>query len=286
MDMNAKIYFDYNIYDGIAKGLFNLPEHFKENKLFVSVAHAEEYYNAKCNNIDVKNHQKLKKIENMMRKSSEIHGVLNPSKKGVFLKMESFKDPSKRIARYDTRNSIENTSVRKYNFRKIEYENLLDNNQELMYISNLDEKEIWEQTVVRDKLKNIKNRIDDHNMDIINNLIIDYGVQAYDLEKIYKLPYFEIVPNMYNDTRMSYVQLEFSLEVLGDILNEVGYCKDNKVEKVKSGVYDTEHSIYATYCDLFITNDKKLTKRLNAIYGYLGVGTRCISYNEFEKVFC
>ena len=128
-------------------------------------------------------------------------------------------------------------------------------------------------------------------------------MQAYDLEKIYKLPYFEIVPNMYNDTRMSYVQLEFSLEVLGDILNEVGYCKDNKVEKVKSGVYDTEHSIYATYCDLFITNDnfgiglenntalfitndKKLTKRLNAIYGYLGVGTRCISYNEFEKVFC
>ena len=32
-----------------------------------------------------------------------------------------------------------------------------------------------------------------------------------------------------------------------------------------------------------VTNDKKLRKRLNAIYDYLGIKTRCISYKEFEE---
>ena len=283
MKNNEKIYFDYNIYDGIVKGFFNLPDSFREDMLFVSVAHAEEYYNAKCNDVNGKNHQRLKRIETMMKKSSEFNGVLNPSREGVFLRREYFKETLKRVDRYDTRGSIESTSYVKHGFRKNEFEHLLDDNQNLMFISNLDEKEIWEQTEVCDKLENIENRIDYYNRNIVNALLPDYGMQAFELEKKYRLPHFDVTPDMCKSAKISFTQLEFLMEVLGDILNEVGYCKDNKVENVKSGAYDTEHSIYATYCDWFVTNDKKLRKRLNAIYDYLGIKTRCISYKEFEE---
>ena len=51
-----------------------------------------------------------------------------------------------------------------------------------------------------------------------------------------------------------------------------------------SASYDLQHVLTATYCDYFVTNDKKLQKRANALYTYTGANTKCISYEEFIKL--
>ncbi len=79
------------------------------------------------------------------------------------------------------------------------------------------------------------------------------------------------------------VQLQTTIEFLYEVLQECGYNSDKKNTAV-SGIYDTSHIIYATYCDFFVTNDTRLAKRVKAIYYYLGIGTKVVTFEEFSKL--
>ena len=54
--MNLKrVYFDYNIYDSLAKDRIHLPENYSQHfKSYVSVAHAEEFFTPKIETIQKK----------------------------------------------------------------------------------------------------------------------------------------------------------------------------------------------------------------------------------------
>ena len=68
------------------------------------------------------------------------------------------------------------------------------------------------------------------------------------------------------------------------MLNACGYNRDKDIRTANSGAYDTEHAIYATYCMYFVTEDEKLRKRLNAIYYFLGIPTKCVTFDEWCEI--
>jgi len=57
-----------------------------------------------------------------------------------------------------------------------------------------------------------------------------------------------------------------------------------KNSTVISGIYDTTHSIYGTYCNYFVSGDDRLRKRISAIYYYLGVSTKVIDFDNFLNI--
>lgn len=108
-----------------------------------------------------------------------------------------------------------------------------------------------------------------------NKFICDYDGLVYtDYEDEYK------------DLKNSpYQELERAIEVLMKTLLHFGYHSD-KLNHARSSTHDISHAHYATKCDMFVSNDKKLRSRVAATYHYLGVPTKVLSYDEFKKLLC
>ncbi len=61
------------------------------------------------------------------------------------------------------------------------------------------------------------------------------------------------------------------------------------IERVRNIILDwsitlEENGIYGTYCDYFVSSDDRLRKRISAIYYYLKVPTKVITFNEFLNI--
>lgn len=63
---------------------------------------------------------------------------------------------------------------------------------------------------------------------------------------------------------------------------EYGFYLEPK-QKAVSNLHDTTHCIYAAYSDFFITRDKKLKYKVEAIYKYLGVKTQVIFVDSSDN---
>lgn len=158
--------------------------------------------------------------------------------------------------------------------------------------SNLNEQQIWEMAEVKNELNKIQERLEADNITLKNDLyplmINEWGFTPLQAEKIIKKKQISsnisLLKNCFDTISNDFKLLEFSIEFLHEVLNKCGYNRD-KGSKVTSGIYDTTHSIYATYCDYFVTNDEKLKKRVKAIYHYLGVRTKVINFDEFTSMF-
>lgn len=55
-------------------------------------------------------------------------------------------------------------------------------------------------------------------------------------------------------------------------------------KKLRSSVHDVEHLIYATYSNIFVTNDRPLYHRSKAILTYITPNMRVMLPNEFQKI--
>lgn len=88
----------------------------------------------------------------------------------------------------------------------------------------------------------------------------------------------------YNDLKnRPYQELERAIEVLMKTLLHFGYHSD-KLNHARSSTHDISHAHYATKCDMFVSNDKRLRSRVAATYHYLGVPTKVLSYDEFKEM--
>lgn len=74
----------------------------------------------------------------------------------------------------------------------------------------------------------------------------------------------------------------------------LNYCNYHKDKQPLANITaDAKHCYYATCCDVFVTNDKKLKYKAEAIYHHLGICTKVITrndlvgyiHNELEKEF-
>lgn len=70
---------------------------------------------------------------------------------------------------------------------------------------------------------------------------------------------------------------------LFNLLDAVCYWKDKNGMEV-SRLYDASHAYNAQLCDYFVTNDKRLRYKTEAVYRFLGVNTLVITPNEFVNL--
>lgn len=282
--MNLKrVYFDYNIYDGLAKDRIHLPENYSQHfKIYVSVAHAEEFFNAADKNNSEENREHIEKLWNLLTHDLNNSGVLNPSLTRIIDKPEKFVDALQRVREYDTRQSIKQDAEKIHESQNTSVTSLLTQDKSSMDNSNLSSKDIWKRPEVIEAVGKCREVIDLRNREATTALMKDYGWYIADLiAKQSKLEPFELKQNIFKYERPNFYKLEFLMEFLQDVLNSCNYNRDKTIRTVNSGVYDTEHAIYASYCHYFVTNDAKLTKRLNAIYYFLGLETECLSFDQW-----
>ena len=74
----------------------------------------------------------------------------------------------------------------------------------------------------------------------------------------------------------------YVVELISDFLDVIQYHAmkfDNK--SIRARMFDIGHIIYASYCDYFITNDKKLIFKARSIYSNLKIDTKVCKPEEF-----
>lgn len=113
----------------------------------------------------------------------------------------------------------------------------------------------------------------------------------------YKIKDFQ---NIYSEN-ITYTNLHNAINSIFHIFNVLGYNSDKLTKKndmsvrypvfdkkyyrtIRSSIYDVNHVCYATKCNYFISNDKKLCKRAKEIYNFIGCKTKVITYDELTQM--
>ncbi|TCP97785.1 hypothetical protein EDC44_101169 [Cricetibacter osteomyelitidis] len=81
--------------------------------------------------------------------------------------------------------------------------------------------------------------------------------------------------NIYPYIRNNHHLIENIIDNTMKVLLEIGFYSESK-NKVVSNLHDTTHCIYASYCDYFITRDKRLYEKIKVIYEFLSIPTEII----------
>ncbi|GEM_PF-6095964 len=79
--------------------------------------------------------------------------------------------------------------------------------------------------------------------------------------------------------------LEHYIETMMDFLNAIPYHQDRLARTKGSMTHDITHAIYGAFCDFFVTDDKKLTYRLKALYHWMEVSAEVMGLQAFREKF-
>lgn len=279
-----RVYLDYNIYNRICGNIID-DKIFKNKNvnIFLSVAHAEEYYKACKNDIDSKNYEKLTDIFNEMISLTPF-GVLNPSKTRIKNINEKFSGCLERVKKYDTSDIVNNNGKAVHEIQKETVESYVKNNKKVINYSNLSCNEIWNQKEIIDKLNKFPEYIDNYKERTFMQIASFYGFEQTKSICNNNYDKFQLKENCYSKLKDNYALLECVIEFLYNVLGECGYNRDKQERTSISGIHDIQHLIYATYCNYFISEDKTFLKKAKAVYTYLGIETQMIDVFEFENI--
>ena len=283
-----RIYFDTNIFEDIVKKVIDISVNelnsFTNVTYYISTAHVEEYFIAIKNDSENK-YTQYNHDRKVLMSSLNLKGILNPSNTRIKNKPEKFDDCLSRVKQFDT------TDIMVQKGRKIRQEqsdffkDLLSSNPDVQNNSNLDFKEIWDKDEVKRVLAEFPDYVNTYNATLFHELQYVYGTHnALKLAPLKKLASFEIKRGCFEEISNQYSLMEIIFEFLHSALNKCGYNRDKKDSTVVSGIYDTTHSIYGTYCNYFVSSDDRLRKRISAIYYYLGVPTKVITFSDFLNI--
>jgi len=206
-------------------------------------------------------------------------GILNPTADAaIILKDESIDDCLKRTKIFDTRETIwEDASDMK------EAPQAHPNFSKEYHCSENKWHAVWQEKCMMDYIEEINSDKDSPAFRaavwcLYTKLCRVYGeeiaIQA--VSQYISSTQQEIAPGIFPKIQNSFNQIEYVIEKLARGLRRCGFYRDRELRKINSGEYDTEHLIYATYCDYFITQDLKLWYRASAIYDYLNVPTKVV----------
>lgn len=81
--------------------------------------------------------------------------------------------------------------------------------------------------------------------------------------------------------KSTFVEREATLAVLFDALNMFGFRPDHSDKRVENRVHDVSHAIYASYADIFVTDDDKLRDSTKAVYMLCGFDVKILDRDEF-----
>lgn len=277
-----KVYFDFNIFDYIVKKGLSVNELKKSNiEYYISVAHAEEFYKMKRNNTNNQNQDSIERIEKIMM-YLDPQGVLNPSLTHIFHKRESFDSALKRAELFDTRTIVESAGENCYKMFRQSYKELREENKDAINYSNISPQDIWEVDIVKRKIGEYNNYKRYYNKEGFEKCTSVYGLFIADIIKpVTKDLTFGCYPNI----KDSYTDLECIIKYLFNTLEECGYNSDKDVRTSISFIHDIQHAIYATYCDLLISNDGRFGKKAEAVYYFLGMPIKVMNYEDYISKF-
>lgn len=84
----------------------------------------------------------------------------------------------------------------------------------------------------------------------------------------------------FEDLKNRFIVFEAYVNLAANLLEKIGYYREAR-DKSRARLHDVTHIIYAAYCDTFVTADKKLAKKAQAIYSLLGICTEVLTEKEF-----
>lgn len=69
-----------------------------------------------------------------------------------------------------------------------------------------------------------------------------------------------------------------------ELLDLLGYWKDKETERSNQArLWDSQHAYFASYCDYFISNDKRTRYKAEVVYDIFNVDTKIISTKYMTK---
>jgi hypothetical protein len=77
--------------------------------------------------------------------------------------------------------------------------------------------------------------------------------------------------------------IETAMQIVFNELELIRY-RPEKQKNYRSRLHDVSHSIYAAYCDYFITEDSKLSYKAKATYAYLKIDTVVMDINGLTSI--
>ena len=86
----------------------------------------------------------------------------------------------------------------------------------------------------------------------------------------------------FDDIKDRFPIFEYYINLSANLLEKLGYYRE-KVDKYRARLHDVTHIIYGAYCDVFVSADKKLLKKTQAIYNMLDIPTKVIEFEEFQN---
>ncbi len=210
---------------------------------------------------------------------------MNPSQNSkIFVKSETFDECYDIIQKCNTREIVEDKGEKINQYQKREVENLRKNDKITQFNSTLNKKEIWERPEVKERISKFDNFYKNYNTFSFIELVPVYGVERT-LKSLSDLPEeFKLYKGCFKNIQPDFKLLEIVIEYLHNLLGECGYHRDKEIRKTSSGIHDVSHSIYATYCNYFVTLDSNFGKRVEAIYYYLGIDTELLLFDELIKM--
>ena len=115
---------------------------------------------------------------------------------------------------------------------------------------------------------------------IFSDEIFDYNLVNIFNKNFYPLEFYSLKQSYYNLAVLPYYYLEAAIESLLKMLQFIGYHSD-KERTFRSATHDISHGHYATMCDIFVTNDKKYSYRIEAVYNFLGIPTKIMNFRTY-----
>jgi hypothetical protein len=119
-----------------------------------------------------------------------------------------------------------------------------------------------------------------------NNILVNlFDGNYFANNETLKLVYYSNLLNK-NFSNIIFEGLSFDEKydiILGlfQIVNLLSFRSERSDKKIKSSFYDANHVLYASNCDKFITNDRKLYFKAKEIYDFLRIKTKVYLWNDY-----
>lgn len=283
-----KVYLDYQVWDYINKDI-KFKNYFTGKDdwdYYISVAHLEELYRAKKNEKDDKLGM-TNALEKTIREIAE-DGVIKPAKQGVMFMPKGYEKAYQDIVNIDTESIIYKNSLFRRDMDKNSYDPQ-DLFRGIKHDKNDEYRKVWDTERVKLELANCAKNYEKLLAELKSpqNSLRRYYVNTYGegegmrfLNELLENVKTPIHPAAYNEIRDNYGKLEYVMEQLYFVLSKCGFKRDNTDKLANSGTYDIQHSICATLCDIFITNDIGFADKYKAVAFYLAIPVRIITLGE------
>jgi len=150
--------------------------------------------------------------------------------------------------------------------------------------------ELIEEAVLYDAHTNPLSELKEMNNKSPEDILKDIKVKKHILQKLVENNIIEkkhvkkALQWKFKDIQSKFYIFESYVDMSARYLEKLGFFREKK-KKYRSRLHDVSHIIYSSYCDIFITNDKKLYNKTKAIYSLLKIDTKIYMKDEFVKMY-